>query len=114
MSHVTTHILDAASGMPAPGVRVVLAMASDDLLAPAGEVIAEGVTDADGRLGLGPDTLAPGAYALTFATGDYFASRAITAFYPRVNIMFNVENGRVHTHVPLLLSPFAYSTYRGS
>lgn len=109
-AHLTTHVLDAATGKPAPGVGLSLAEAS-------GAVVATGTTDADGRAGLGPELLSPGAYALTFATGAYFAARGTDTFYPSVTVAFRVDvadtSGR-HLHVPLLLSPFAYSTYRGS
>ena len=104
-THLTTHILDATSGGPAVGVAVTL---TDAAGAQWG-----GVTDDDGRLGLGPDVLAPGDYALVFATGFYFAARGLDAFYPSVTVTFTVA-GLPHYHVPLLLSPFAYSTYRGS
>lgn len=105
-SRLTTHILDAMAGAPATGVDVVL-RSSD------GGVLAQGTTDDDGRLALGPDELALGAYELTFATGAYFEARAVETFYPSVTIAFTVASDR-HHHVPLLLSPFAYSTYRGS
>lgn len=104
--HVTTHILDATAGAPAAGVAIVLADAE-------GTEVARGTTDADGRLGLGPAALAPGEYALTFATGAYFAGREVATFYPSVTIRFTVADAP-HYHVPLLLSPFGYSTYRGS
>lgn len=108
MSHVTTHVLDAALGLPASGIAVAL---SD----PNGTVIALGETDADGRVSaLGPDTLPSGEYRLEFQTGSYFAASARTTFYPRVTIEFLVTDPEAHYHVPLLLSPFAYSTYRGS
>lgn len=106
MPHLTTHILDATAGVPAAGVAVVLT--SDD-----GVELARGVTDDDGRLGLGPEALEPGDYALAFATGAYFRSRGVETFYPRATVSFTVAD-RPHYHVPLLLSPFAYSTYRGS
>ncbi|MGB4778624.1 hydroxyisourate hydrolase [Microbacterium sp.] len=106
MAHLTTHILDATAGTPAAGVSVTLTDA-------AGAVVATGDTDDDGRLALGPDVLPAGDYALRFATGTYFAGRSVATFYPRVEIAFTVE-AAAHYHVPLLLSPFAYSTYRGS
>ncbi|WES63701.1 hydroxyisourate hydrolase [Microbacter sp. GSS18] len=109
MTHLTTHILDASIGLPAPGVVVSLARHGAD----GTEAVAEGVTDADGRLALGPELLTPGTYALTFGTGAYFGHRGVETFYPLVTITFTVEGDR-HLHVPLLLSPFAYSTYRGS
>ena len=108
MNHVTTHILDAATGKPARGVAVVLADA-------AGATVATGTTNDDGRIGdLGPDALDAGTYRLTFATGDYFAATGRESFYPSVTIDFTVADTTQHYHVPLLLSPFAYSTYRGS
>ncbi len=110
-AHLTTHVLDAATGTPAPGVEVALATES-------GTPIAKGETDADGRAALGPERLEPGDYALTFSTGAYFAARNVETFYPSVTVTFRVEaddrGGARHYHVPLLLSPFAYSTYRGS
>ncbi len=75
--------------------------------------IATGITDADGRLALGPEVLTAGDYALTFTTGLYFAGRGVDTFYPSVTITFTVAE-LPHYHVPLLLSPFGYSTYRGS
>jgi 5-hydroxyisourate hydrolase len=109
-SHLTTHVLDATAGAPATNVVVSLARHLDG----GGTTpIDQGFTDADGRLSLGPDLLEVGMYALTFGTGAYFADRGIRSFYPLVTVTFTVEDDR-HYHVPLLLSPFAYSTYRGS
>ena len=111
MSHLTTHVLDAATGAPAAGLAVELA---DSRGLPVGD----GVTDAGGRASLGPEMLAAGEYALTFRTGAYFAARDVETFYPFVTVTFIVEvaddGTSRHLHVPLLLSPFAYSTYRGS
>jgi 5-hydroxyisourate hydrolase len=108
MSYVTTHVLDATAGRPASGVAVSLAR-------PTGEAIASGITDDDGRVAdLGPDRLDPGNYRIDFRTGDYFAGRGQETFYPEVSITFSVSAEAAHYHVPLLLSPFAYSTYRGS
>jgi 5-hydroxyisourate hydrolase len=108
---VSTHILDAVAGRPAAGVSVSLSMRD-----PGGSwLLAEaGVTDADGRLRFATETAA-GDYRLTFATGRYFADRGTATFYPEVVITFAaVADGPGHYHVPLLLSPYAYSTYRGS
>ena len=105
-AHLTTHVLDTTGGTPAAGVAVTLRHAS-------GAAIAEAVTDADGRAGLGPELLPPGAYALTFDTGAYFAAHGTDCFYPSVTVDFTITDAR-HYHVPLLLSPFSYSTYRGS
>jgi len=107
MSHVTTHVLDAALGRPAADVPVVL-------LTDLGIVLDAGATDSDGRIvELGPEHLDPGVYRLVFDTSAYFAASGQTGFYPRVTIDFEITNG-AHYHVPVLLSPFAYSTYRGS
>ena len=104
MSQVTTHVLDTAAGRPAAGVAVTLERAD-------GTVLATGATDADGRVrALGPDRLDPATYRLRFDTATYLGSRA---FFPEVVIAFRVT-GDAHHHVPLLLSPFGYSTYRGS
>jgi 5-hydroxyisourate hydrolase len=110
-SHLTTHVLDASSGTPAENVVVSLARHL-----PGGGTagIAQAFTDADGRAALGPERLEPGMYALTFGTGAWFADRGVASFYPLVTVTFTVEDTDRHYHVPLLLSPFAYSTYRGS
>jgi 5-hydroxyisourate hydrolase len=108
VSQVTTHVLDAALGAPAVGVAVALC-------APTGEVIAIGETDADGRVTqLGPEQLPAGDYRLEFQTGAYFTASGRSTFYPRVTVEFVLSDASAHYHVPLLLSPFAYSTYRGS
>ncbi|MGO2111906.1 MAG: hydroxyisourate hydrolase [Pseudoclavibacter sp.] len=111
MPHLTTHVLDAARGAPATGVGVTLAN-----IAPDGHAtrVADGATDADGRLALGPELLASGVYALTFATGAYFAHRETPAFHPFVTVHITVDGSGSHLHVPLLLSPYSYTTYRGS
>lgn len=109
MSHLTTHVLDATAGAPAAHVAVSLGRYVDGVL----EHLAHGLTDADGRAALGPDVLEPGMYGLTFGTGAYFADRGQECFYPLVTVTFTVAD-LPHYHVPLLLSPFSYSTYRGS
>lgn len=109
MSAITTHVLDTARGKPASGVPIRLERGS--------EMLGRGATDADGRLRdlLPADApLAPGTYRLVFDTAAYFAAQGVDAFYPEVAILFQVEDGGQHYHVPLLLSPFGYSTYRGS
>ena len=106
MSHVTTHVLDAVTGIPADGVKIALLRGD--------EVLATAATDDDGRVkDLGPDRLEPGIYQVRFDTGEYFARDDLDTFYPEVTIAFEIT-GPEHYHVPLLLSPFAYSTYRGS
>ena len=113
MSAITTHILDVSAGSPARGVFVTL-----ERQTPADwEVIGKGVTDDDGRLRdlLDSETiLQAGNYRLTFDTGNYFAQQQIEGFYPQVTVAFAVRDAAQHYHVPLLLSPFGYSTYRGS
>ena len=108
MSHVTTHVLDAALGRPAVGVAVALYDAD-------GALVADGATDDDGRVSdLGPDALPVGEYRIVFETAAYFAASGVDGFYPRVTIDFELTDAAAHYHVPVLLSPFAYSTYRGS
>jgi 5-hydroxyisourate hydrolase len=110
-SHVTTHVLDTGSGKPAADVPVTLSVLDGKRWAH----IAEGVTDEDGRIKqLGPDRLATGTYRLAFDTGKYFAASGTETFFPEVTLTFGVVESEAHYHVPLLLSPFAYSTYRGS
>ena len=108
MSYVTAHVLDAAAGVPAAGVTVRLARAD-------GSAIAEAVTNDDGRVpDLGPDRLEPGVYQVTFGSGDYFAARRVESFHPEVSVLFTVAADQAHYHIPLLLSPYSYTTYRGS
>jgi len=107
MSQISTHILDTSAGRPAPGVTVELSH--------EGQVVGSGVTDADGRLmELGPERLDAGTYRLHFATGEYFQQTGRETFYPSVSIDFSVGDPEQHFHVPLLISPFGFSTYRGS
>ena len=103
---VSTHVLDSVLGRPAAGIAVRL-FAGDSLLA-------EGVTDRDGRCRLTEDATALGAHRLVFATGQWFAEQGRETFYPEVVLTFAVAEPAEHHHVPLLLAPFAYSTYRGS
>jgi 5-hydroxyisourate hydrolase len=111
MRSLSTHVLDAVSGNPAAEVTVTLARRSSD--GSWVEVTAAG-TDPDGRVrDLAPDGLQPGAHRLVFDTAAYFTATGQTGFYPEVAITFEVTDER-HYHVPLLLSPFAFSTYRGS
>jgi 5-hydroxyisourate hydrolase len=110
MSQITTHVLDAAFGIPARGVTVALQKRSRE----GWSAVGKGRTDDDGRIPeLGPKNAEAGVYRLIFATGDYFAQSGRRTFYPEVEVLFEVS-GPEHYHVPLLLSPFAYSTYRGS
>ena len=113
MSAITTHILDVSAGCPARGVPVML----EKQTTTGWEIVSKGATDEDGRLRdlLTPDAiLQTGNYRLTFDTGNYFAQQQIEGFYPQVTVTFAVRDATQHYHVPLLLSPFGYSTYRGS
>ena len=103
---VSTHVLDSVLGRPAAGVAVRL-LAGEQLLA-------EGVTDADGRCRLAEGATGAGTHRLVFATGPWFADQGRDTFYPEVVLAFDVREPDEHHHVPLLLAPFAYSTYRGS
>ena len=110
---ITTHVLDLSSGKPAAGIRVVLASIEDGRRT----TVAAGVTDADGRLrDLVPANrpLDAALYELTFETGVYFTSRGTAPFHPRVAVSFEVTDPGQHYHVPLLISPYGYTTYRGS
>lgn len=110
-SQITTHILDTAAGRPAQGIPVSLQAEAEQ----GWREIAAGTTDADGRVAdLGPDRLPAGTYRLEFATAAYFEAAGTPSFFPSVSLTFNVSGTGEHYHVPLLLSPFAYSTYRGS
>jgi 5-hydroxyisourate hydrolase len=114
---ISTHVLDVARGKPAAGLTVTLDMreASRGGIA-AWHEIGRGATDADGRCrGLLPEgTLAAGIYRITFDTGGYFRVHNTVGFFPEASIVFEVHDPDQHYHVPLLLSPYGYSTYRGS
>jgi len=114
-SPITTHVLDISRGCPASGVVVALEMQNAST---AGwKKLAIGTTNADGRIAdLLPDgfNLQKGEYRLTFETGQYFRSLGAQSFYPLVSVIFEIHDPSQHFHVPLLLSPFGYSTYRGS
>lgn len=108
MRGITTHVLDTSRGCPAVDVPVVLEHAVNGRW----EAVGRGRTDAGGRVSdLLTSAPADGRYRLTFDTGAYFGD---AGFYPEVSVTFVVEHGEEHYHVPLLLSPFGYSTYRGS
>jgi 5-hydroxyisourate hydrolase len=110
MSAVTTHVLDTARGRPASGISVRL----ESIFAP-GTLVGSGVTDADGRVAdIGPGVLDEGSYRLVFETAAYFAAQGIEAFFPSVELAFTIGDRDQHYHLPLLLSPFGYTTYRGS
>jgi 5-hydroxyisourate hydrolase len=110
-SHVTSHVLDSTLGKPAEGVPVSL----DSFVTGEWMPVASALTDADGRVStLGPDALQAGRYRVTFDTARYFTGLGQRAFYPEVSVVFELADEGEHYHIPLLLSPFAYSTYRGS
>ena len=113
MSQITTHILDVSTGRPAAGVEVGLQVEGGD---GQWNVIGRGLTDDDGRQKelMNEADLQSGNYRLTFAVGGYFKRSQRPCFYENVEITFKVEDASEHYHVPLLLSPFGYSTYRGS
>ena len=114
MSGISTHVLDMTEGRPADGVPVVLEVQG---FAGGWKLLGKGRTDADGRSAeLMPSTqrLQAGIYRLKFDTTAYFRSRNVAVFYPEVSIMFTIRDAEQHHHIPLLLSPFGYTTYRGS
>jgi len=112
MSKLTTHVLDTALGKPAEGVTIVL----EGLKSSGFKEIGRGVTNADGRVKeiMGDTTLSAGTYKMTFHTKDYMTATDRPCFYPYVEVVFEVTKPDEHHHIPLLLSPFGYSTYRGS
>ncbi len=111
VSHVTTHILDTGTGRPASGVKATLEAKS----ATGWQEIGSGITDGDGRIkNLGPERIEAGTYRIAFDTGSYFGERGTETFFPAVELTFALKDQTQHYHVPLLISPFAYSTYRGS
>jgi 5-hydroxyisourate hydrolase len=110
---ITTHILDLSAGKPATGVRVALSRVDNA----ERMVVGAGVTDSDGRLrDLVPKAtvLNAGVFELTFETGTYFRARGVEPFHPRVVVVVEITYAAQHYHVPLLISPYGYTTYRGS
>jgi 5-hydroxyisourate hydrolase len=112
MSAITTHVLDTSSGRPAAGVLVELHEDSEEGWKPVGE----GRTDANGRCNnlMGEALTESGTYRLVFHTAAYFQALNIQTFYSEIPVIFEVGDPRQHYHVPLLISPYGYSTYRGS
>lgn len=113
MANLSTHILDTTRGRPAQGVTVSL----DQRQGEGWKRLAESKTNADGRVAgffVDGESLSAGVYQLTFDTGSYFEGQESSGFYPEVKICFEVTAPDEHHHVPLLLNPFGYSTYRGS
>jgi 5-hydroxyisourate hydrolase len=110
---ISTHVLDTAMGQPAAGIRVQLERREQDGWRP----VATAETNGDGRVpNLLPEGLSiiPGEYRLTFETGRYFAAMSTSTLYPAISIVIEAAAGQSHYHVPLLLSPFGYTTYRGT
>jgi 5-hydroxyisourate hydrolase len=114
MSAITTHVLDTAQGKPAAAILVILERRTHS----AGwQKVGEGLTDIDGRItDLLPttDLMVSGHYRLTFEVGPYFMLQDIDCFFPKISVDFTIKDAHQHHHVPLLLSPFGYTTYRGS
>jgi len=113
MSTVTTHVLDTMRGLPAEGVRIELEQKQGE----GWLTVAFGVTDNDGRLRnllSQGSSLRSGTYRLRFLTGEYFSSFGLAALHPFVEIVFEISDEASHYHIPLLVTPHAYSTYRGS
>lgn len=113
MTQITSHILDTSRGKPAEGVLITLMQQQgDDWL-----MLGTGSTDADGRVsdftGIN-EALPAGIYKLTFYLSDYYQAMQQASFYPYVDVAFEIGDDGQHYHVPLLLNPFGYSTYRGS
>jgi len=113
-SPITTHVLDTSRGCPAEGIRVILSFLAE---ASQWTQLSENVTDDDGRISdLLPINypLKPGTYRITFEVESYFERHGQPAFYPTISVVFSLAKPEAHYHVPLLLNPFGYSTYRGS
>jgi len=113
MSQITTHVLDTAIGKPAVGIDITLSHFVDN----EWKLLSGGTTNSDGRVGdlLPEETiLKAGRYKVLFVTESYFKNQGVKAFYPYAEIVFDIEGDGQHYHIPLLLSPFGYSTYRGS
>jgi 5-hydroxyisourate hydrolase len=112
MSEITTHVLDISRGRPAVGFQVGLQIKSGDTWKTLGTAL----TDANGRCAglLGDSSLDKGTYRLLFNAGGYYRELHVETFYSEITIVFDVTHPETHYHVPLLISPFGYSTYRGS
>ena len=114
MSQITTHVLDTATGTPAKGIQIEFERLDADGVP---EPLGRGVTNSDGRvtdLLQEGDILSAGTYRMVFFTGAYLADRVEIPFYPKIKIECTLSGDGQHYHIPLLLSPFGYSTYRGS
>ena len=114
MSSITTHVLNTALGIPGSGITVVVEICQKSN---RWSELARGITDLDGRIGqFNPalTTLKPGLFRLRFLTKAYFIAMSVHGFYPEIDITVQIDDPAQHYHIPLLLSPFGYTTYRGS
>ena len=112
MATLSTHVLDTTLGRPAAGILVTLAKQAPDGLTFV--EVGKALTDQDGRIAKGDRVMDTGIYRLTFDTGAYFQQFHKGGFYPQVPIVFEIRDPDGHYHVPLLVSPYGFSTYRGS
>ncbi len=112
MDQITTHVLDTAQGKPADGIRITLQRPSDN---GRWDDICSGITNEDGRIPgfMDSNSIPPGVYRMLFDTASYFDKEGVKGFYPYVPVVFEIRDTE-HYHIPLLLNPFGYSTYRGS
>ena len=113
-SPITTHVLDTAQGQPVANIHVVLEVQRTQK---SWETVGEGRTDTNGRINnflIETESMSPGTYRLTFNVSPYFQSQDVDSFYSVIPIVFTLDDPNAHYHVPLLLSPYGYSTYRGS
>lgn len=109
MSQITTHVLDTARGLPAENMTIVLSKKSQEQW----QEVSQGITNTDGRLAV-KEPLPAGSYRMRFETDAYLKQHVGESFYPYVDVVFTICNEEQHFHIPLLLSPYGYSTYRGS
>ena len=113
MSQITTHVLDTSRGCPAAGIPITLSVWQENNWA----LLNSGITNADGRISdlLTHDTILPaGRYKMCFVLEKYFHDTQQAIFYPLADVVFDIPGDGQHYHIPLLLSPYGYSTYRGS
>jgi 5-hydroxyisourate hydrolase len=109
---ISTHVLDTMRGTPAAGLEVTLSRREPD---GDWKIVGDAVTDADGRVReLVQNELDAGDYRLDFSTRTYFERSGLSVFYPQVSVVFSLDDPTAHVHVPLLLSPFGYTTYKGT
>jgi 5-hydroxyisourate hydrolase len=114
LSSITSHVLDTAAGRPAAGITVVVAIG---IGADRWTELGRGITDDKGRIARFDPQLAPlekGLYRLRFLTAAYYKATGVSGFYPEVDVTIEIADPAQHYHIPLLLSPYGYTTYRGS